>query len=272
MDLTEPILMHERITADGAEPERWLFVLHGIYGAGRNWKSVAQRAVAARGDWGCVLVDLRQHGGSQGFSPPHTVERAAGDLDRLARELGAPVSGVLGHSFGGKVALMYGRGFDEGLEQIWVVDSTPEPRPPSGQAWDMLKILRRVPDTFESRSAAVGALEAEGVATPIARWISTNLERVDDGYRWRIELDAMEALLRDFFRTDLWDVVEAPPAGVELHVVKAERSTVLSEGACARIEAAGRRTGRVHLHRVAGGHWLNADNPDALEQLLREHL
>ena len=38
------------------------------------------------------------------------------------------------------------------------------------------------------------------------------------------------------------------------------------------VEEAGRRTGRAHLHRVAGGHWVNADNPDAMVGLLVEGL
>jgi len=63
-----------------------------------------------------------------------------------------------------------------------------------------------------------------------------------------------------------------PPPGLEAHVVKAEESSVLDEPACARIEAAGVRTGRVHLHWVAGGHWVNADNPDTLVGLLETEL
>jgi hypothetical protein len=47
---------------------------------------------------------------------------------------------------------------------------------------------------------------------------------------------------------------------------------VLSEGATARIEAAGRENGRVFLHRMEGGHWLNADNPDAMVELLSAEL
>src|SRR5690606_41554283 len=55
---------------------------------------------------------------------------------------------------------------------------------------------------------------------------------------------------------------EAPPARVRIHFVKAEESAVLTEEACARIEEAGRRNGRVRLHRVAGGHWVNADRSE----------
>ena len=52
----------------------------------------------------------------------------------------------------------------------------------------------------------------------------------------------------------------------------ATQSSRLSEEACARIEAAGRATGRVHLHRVEGGHWVHTDNPQALTALLAEAL
>ncbi|MDX1675646.1 MAG: alpha/beta hydrolase [Longimicrobiales bacterium] len=249
-------------------PDRWLAALHGIYGAGRNWRSVARSLVDERPEWGAVLVDLRQHGDSMGFDPPHTIEAAAGDLDRL--EVG-PVRAVLGHSFGGKVALVRGRD-DGAVEQVWVIDSTPEAGEPEGSAWDMLELLRDLPDRFDDRDDAVELLVERGMARPVALWMTANLERGDDGYTWRIELDDMEALLTDFFETDLWDAVESPREGLEIHFVRATRSRVLSAEAVGRIREAGRRTGRVFLHDVEGGHWLNADNPDALVELIAPRL
>jgi esterase len=255
------------VEADGHSPARWLAVIHGIYGAGRNWRSVARKLVEERTDWGAVLVDLRQHGDSLGFRPPHTLERAAADLDTVTV---APVRAVLGHSFGGKVALLRGRG-DPGIRQVWVVDSTPEAREPEGSAWDMLEILRRLPRRFEDRETAVAALVSR-VDRPVALWMTANLERTDSGFTWRIDLDDMEALLLDFFRTDLWDVVEAPRDGLEIHFVRATRSPVLGMDALARIREAGVATGRVFTHDVLGGHWLNADNPDALVDLIGPRL
>jgi hypothetical protein len=82
----------------------------------------------------------------------------------------------------------------------------------------------------------------------------------------------MTSLLESFFHTDLWDVVEQPPAGVHVHFVKAQGSSTLNEAACARIERAGAATGQVSLHRLAGGHWLNADNPQGIVDLLAAHL
>jgi pimeloyl-ACP methyl ester carboxylesterase len=256
-------------TADNASPERWLMVLHGIYGAGRNWGSVARGLVSARPEWGAVLVDMREHGESSGFAEPHTIEATAGDLEAV--DVPGRIRAVLGHSFGGKIALLRARD-DEAVEQVWVVDSTPEAREPEGGAWEMLQVLRRMPEQFQDRDEAVRALEASGVARPIAVWMTTNLERTDDTFRWAIDLDTMEALLRDFFRADLWELVESPRDGVELHFIRATESPVLGLAQADRIRAAGRRTGRVFVHDVQGGHWLNGDNPDALVELIGARL
>lgn len=257
------------VRADAASPARWLMMLHGIFGAGRNWRSVARALVARRPDWGALLVDLREHGRSTGFRPPHTLAATAADLDTL--EPPGKVAGVLGHSFGGKVALLRGRN-DPGIEQVWVVDSTPEAREPAGAAWEMLMLLRRLPERFDDRDAAVAALAAAGVARPVALWMSTNLDWREGEYRWRLDLDAMEALLRDFFRQELWDVVERPREGLTIRFIRATDSPVLGAGAIERIRAAGEATGRVFLHAVEGGHWLNADNPEAVLGLLEQFL
>ncbi len=274
--MPDRILHHARITAPARTPARWLYVLHGIFGAGRNWASVMRRLVRTRPDWGAVLVDLREHGRSLGYPPPHTLAAAATDVEALVRATGLPATGVLGHSFGGKVALLFAREHarDAGVRQLWIVDSTPAPVPsPGGAAWAMLGLVRRHPGPFVNRADAVAALEAEGVSNGIAQWMSTNLEAAAAGsLRWRLDLDAMEALLRDFFHADLWDVVEDPPDDVRIRFLKAEASQVLAEPVVERLAEIARRSGRVELHRIAGGHWLNADNPAAVEELLAREL
>lgn len=263
------LLNHTRVTAAGATPDRWLLVLHGIYGAGRNWGTIARRLVDARPEWGVVLVDLRGHGGSRtaSFPGPHTVAAAAGDVAALARSLGLPVAAVLGHSFGGKVALLLAREAHEGLRQVWVMDSTPAARVPDGSAWEMLEAVRGLPDRFAARQEAVDGLMAAGYPEGLAQWMAINLEPHDGGYRWRIDFGAMEEMLRSFFDTDAWDVIESPPGAAEVHVVKALESQTLDDAAAARVEAA-EATGRVFLHRLPGGHWINTDNPDGVLDLL----
>ena len=275
----------ERVTASPA-PDRWLYVLHGIYGAGRNWRSVASRVAERRPDWGVLLVDLRLHGDSPAMDPPHTVAACAEDVLALAGA-GAPDMGsILGHSFGGKVALEVVRewadrnergasrgGAPEELRQAWIVDSPAGIGEPEGSAAEMLSIVRRNPGPFDSRSDGAKALATEGVAAPVARWMTTNLSRDDAGrYRWTLDWDAMEELLKSFFETDSWPVVEEPPEGWEVHLVRATGSPALSRQDVARAEEATRSHPSVRLHEIAGGHWLNADNPVAMVELLAEEL
>lgn len=273
-----PLLHHREVSGDGS-PARWLYVAHGIFGAGRNWRTVARRVVRRRADWGALLVDLRMHGRSRGFAGPHTLSACVGDLRRLRSATGRPAGALLGHSFGGKVvlqALAEGGGPDPaagvGRRQAWVVDSTPEAREPAGSAARMLEVVRGLPGPFESRREAVDAIARRGFPRPVARWMTINLERTDGGFRWARDWAAMEELLADFFARDLWPVVEEPPPGWEIRFVKAEGSGVLSEEACEKVQRAGRRTGRVTLHRLPGGHWLNADSPDEVADLLVREL
>lgn len=269
--MPDPILLHDRVIAEDAEPRAWIFVLHGIYGAGRNWASVLRRIVRLRPEWGALLVDLRQHGDSQGFAAPHTIQAAAADLDRLAEHAGVRPDAVLGHSFGGKVALVFTGSTAQPPRQVWVIDSTPQEREPDGSAWDMLQLLESLPDRFESRDALIEQMVARGQSKPLAQWMATNLVSGDGGYRWRFDFDSIRDLLMSFFETDAWDVVENPPEGTEVHLVKAEESRLLSGASLERAETAAEGE-RTFLHRVAGGHWVNAENPAAVESLLVQML
>src|SRR3954470_21138413 len=156
----DPILAHARVAAAGREPERWLLVLHGIYGAGRNWGTIARRLADARPAWGAVLVDLRNHGQSRGFAGPHTIAASAADVDRLVEHLELHAAAVLGHSLGGQVAFTYLPHPGEELRQAWVVDSTLAVHEPSGTAWEMIQVVRAMPREFGSRAEAVEGLVA----------------------------------------------------------------------------------------------------------------
>ena len=258
----------DTLTAPGATPSASMLLLHGIYGAGRNWRSVARRLVSARPGWGVTLVDLRAHGRSPRLAP-HTIEACAADLAGGEAQLDRPVGAVLGHSFGGKVALVYARRASPEPRQFWIIDSAPGTGRPAGGAWRMLGVLRRHPGPFGSRAEAAAVVEGEGYSRLVAAWMASNIERDEvEGWVWRLDPDEMEGYLRDYFRTDAWDVVEEPPEGTTIHFVKGSMSGVLDAGAVDRIRAAGRRNGQVFLHEVEGGHWLNTENPKALHELL----
>ena len=77
--------------------------LHGLFGQGRNWTTVA-KALSSRP--GSSLVDLPNHGRSpwtENFSYPEMAGQVA---DLLGAAATATAYAVVGHSMGGKVAMM----------------------------------------------------------------------------------------------------------------------------------------------------------------------
>jgi pimeloyl-ACP methyl ester carboxylesterase len=266
------VLGHTLLAAPAAHPRSWLFVLHGFFGAGRNWTTVARRLTGVRSDWGAVLADLRLHGASQGFLPPHTLAACAGDLLTLASAIDRPATAVLGHSFGGKVALEYLGRRPAGLRQVWIVDADPSAAVTAGDARELLRIVRAMPPEFNTRGELVAGLVRAGIGRRTAEWVAMNVDHTRTGYRWRLDFDALEDLLADVLRADLWRTVEEAPTGVELHFVIATCSTAVSGQSAARLRRIAAAGGPVAVHEVAGGHWLNADNPDALVALLTDEL
>jgi esterase len=251
-----------------------MLVLHGILGSGNNFATLARRLAAACPAWGFALVDLRMHGQSTGAPPPHTLAAAANDLAGVAAALDAPVLGVMGHSFGGKVALAYAA--EAPLDQAWVLDASPgRRRGGAGPVASILEMLRAMPAPLPSRERFVELVLARGHTRALADWLAMNVRRAPDGdgFRLRLDLDAIDALLASYLAADLWPVLEQPGPTRALHVVIAERSEVIDAADRARLAALAAQGDRVHAHLVAGaGHWVHAEAPDAVFALLRREL
>ncbi len=266
------VLAHRRIHAPGRLPDRWVLFLHGFLGAGRNWASIGRGVVEARPDWGVVLVDLRLHGDSQGLAPPHTVAASASDVNSLGLHLQVSETVIAGHSFGGKVALAAARAAGPGLRQVWVLDSTPSAGRTEAGANRLLALLARLPERFDERGEVVTAVQAAGFNVHIAEWTATNLVRRPDGYRWKNDLAALDLLLEDFYREDLWSVVEPSVPGREVIFVRASRGSIMDDASAARIGRLEADGECVRLIDLEGGHWLNMENPDGVLELLVRHL
>jgi pimeloyl-ACP methyl ester carboxylesterase len=265
-----PFLLHHAfVIAPSATPERFMFALHGILGSGTNLRSLVKRVAATFPEWGFILPDLRMHGLSQGAPPPHTVAAAADDLERLGEHLGLPIAGVLGHSFGGKVALAYLDRCAERLDQAWILDASPSARPRgdrAGATAQIVAMLRAMPQPLPSRESFLAIVAEHGHAKGIAEWLAMNLRRADDGFLLRLDLDAITALLDDYFAVDLWRVLERDHRARELHMVLGGASDALDPADRARLAALGPP---VHTHVLAGaGHWVHVDAPDALFALI----
>lgn len=257
---------HALVTAPGAAPSAWMLVLHGILGSGANWRTFARRVVEARPGWGLVLVDLRGHGQSQDPPPPHTLATAAEDLVRLGARLGLDVRGVMGHSFGGKVALAYLA--QRRVERALVLDSDPGARPEGHRdptSGGVISLLSTIPQPIPSREAFLEQAQAHGLSRAVAEWLAMNVRRAEDGLRLRLDLKILRALLDDYFAQDLWPVVEDPGRAGQLRVVLGGRSTSVPEDTQARLRELAAREPRLSVRVLPeAGHWVHVDDPDGL--------
>jgi pimeloyl-ACP methyl ester carboxylesterase len=92
----------------GAGPR--IVVLHGALGTSLSWLAVARR-LADRFE--LLLVDRRGRGGSGDGAPPHALGKEVDDA-RAVLSIAGPGASVVGHSFGGAVALELARRAEPG--------------------------------------------------------------------------------------------------------------------------------------------------------------
>jgi pimeloyl-ACP methyl ester carboxylesterase len=264
---------HRSVEPSGAS--KLAFVLHGALGSGQNFSRFIQKLAAVRPEYRYVLVDLRHHGQSSGAPAPNTLAACAGDLVDLSHAIGAVPQVVIGHSFGGKVAIEYARQGASGLAQAWVLDSVPGAQEASegSEITRVIAAVRAVPVPASSRRDVVEHLvQRSGLSSGLAEWMATNLKREGQQYTWMFDIDAIEALMSDYFRKDLWDFLEAPRESPEIQLVVAERSDRWTPELRARARALPQSTRVVYRELPNAGHWVHVDNPEGLLAMLREHM
>ena len=245
-----------------------IFILHGLMGAGRNWRTFAKQLRQRLGeqDWRVVLVDLRGHGASAsvGQGAGHGVVEAARDVDALAKMVGTAPSVVVGHSLGGKIALEYSKLATTAPKQTWSLDSVPGrvEADPHGVA-EVLSAIRALPRRIPSRKWLAQALPQ--FSTELVDWIGSNLKNVRDGgseLELVFNLDTVMQLYDSYQKTDSWHAIEDEASGI--YIVKAENSTRWSTACVERL-----KNSSANFQVLANaGHWVHTDNPNGLLEIL----
>lgn len=106
-----------------------MIILHGFLGMGDNWKSLAIKFSA---NYEVHVIDQRNHGRSfhdDDFSYEHMVEDLLNYLDHY----GLKSVQILGHSMGGKTAMLFAVEYPERIDKLIVADIAPRFYPPHHQ-------------------------------------------------------------------------------------------------------------------------------------------
>ncbi|XP_006826200.3 protein ABHD11, partial [Amborella trichopoda] len=245
-------------------------------------------------DWRMVLLDLRNHGKSAeigGFDPPHTMKSAALDVANLLKSKSwSWPDVVIGHSMGGKIALQFAESCAQGdygesatlPEQLWVLDSVPgEVNPSDGEVENVLRTLQSIPVPIPSRRWLVDHMVKLGFSKAISEWIGTNLKKAGSSGEqmvWSFDLNGAVEMFNSYWKESYWPLLENPPQGLEIKVVRAEKSdrwtpNVLHqmENLVSKGEEQGKGNVSYHILKDAG-HWVHVDNPKGLIDIMAPHL
>lgn len=233
-----------------------LVIVHGLFGSGRNWGAIARRLSEGAEARQVVAVDMRNHGDSPA-DPVHDYEALAGDLAGVLAEV-APDGRVdlLGHSMGGKAAMVLALTRPERLRRLVVADMAP-----AAYAHSQMRYVEAMAavdlSTVRRRGDADAALAASVPDRGLRAFLLQSLALSSEGARWKLNLAALADQMPRIM--DFPDVGQ-PFAGPALFVTGAESTYVRPENE-ARIRDL---FPAARLQAIAGaGHWLHADAPEA---------
>ncbi len=254
---------------------RGILLVHGLLASGRNLRSLARALTQRMSGSHALLVDLPGHGGSPelGLSDDITTVRGcAAAVASTARELEVRVDTVIGHSFGGKVSLLLSEHLP-GIERVWTLDTSLDADPDWRNRSDVASViaaLRSVRVPTPERKDVADQLTTAGLSRRIADWMTTNLQRTRDGYRWVFDLDQIELLTDDYFRIDAVNLLQKRKGTPFTHLLRAENGERWTPESLARAEELSKD--QVALHELPdAGHWVHADNLPGLLELLTAH-
>jgi pimeloyl-ACP methyl ester carboxylesterase len=241
-----------------------LVILHGWLGSGDNWRSLALR-------WGerytVYSLDQRDHGRSphtDAFSYPLLMN----DLAEWADKQGLDWFHLMGHSMGGKVAMLFALTYPERLNKLIVGDMAPR-NYPHHDATVLNALLALDLGQVKARHEVEQHLVARGLTVGTAQFLMKSLYRLENGgFSWRFNLPLFA---RDYPYI-VEDIIEPQHQPFEKPAlfIRGELSDYITAQDIPRIA---QYFPRYRLETFVGaGHWVHADKPDQYHETVRSFL
>ena len=238
---------------------------HGLFGQGKNWTQIAKDLAA---DHRVLLLDMPNHGRS-----PWTEEFDYLDLaDRVAETLrgeDGPVA-LVGHSMGGKIAMVVALRHPELVDRLVVVDVSPTAYASGREFVGYIETMRAMDlSAIERRDQADEALREAVPNTTVRSFLLQNLRRGDDGWHWQVNLDLLGDEMDALVGWPTEELGEASYDGPVLWIGGALSDYVSDEHA-PEMDRRFPRNRRVMIKDA--GHWVHSQQPAVMTEVLRRFL
>ncbi len=241
------MLLHSKILGNG-EP---LLILHGYFGMGNNWKSLANKFSE---HFEVHLIDQRNHGRSF-HSSDFNYELMAEDLYNYIMHHQLKNVNLLGHSMGGKTAMLFATTYPKRIHKLIIADIAP--RYYSTHHQFILEALNSVDfSTITKRRDVENVLANYIDEVGIRQFLLKNVywkNKTELAYRFNLES----------LTKNVEEVGVALPSfntfNKEVLFLKGENSGYIATSDKALIEA---HFPQVTIQTIKNaGHWLHAENP-----------
>lgn len=241
-------------TETGSGSATPLLIAHGLFGSARNW-GVIQKRLSDRGP--VTAVDMRNHGSSP-WNPDHSYPALAEDLAAIADGWD-----VIGHSMGGKAAMMLALTHPRKVRRLIVADIAPVAY--SHTQMHLVEAMRTVDLGAVTRRSDADAQLARHVETREVR--AFLLQSIDiNTKRWTLNLDVLADQMPLILA---FPKVEGQFDGPVLFLSGAESDYVRAEYR----DAIRAYFPMAHFAKLQGaGHWLHAEKPREFEASVRAFL
>ena len=251
--------MHTWGPEDGAP----VLLLHGVTGGGLRWRRLAEEVLPARR---AFAPDLRGHGRST-WSPPWDAATCVDDLLETLDALDVERTAVIGHSYGGLLAVRLTARAPERVTKLVLVDPAVALPPAFCAAQAEVFRLDDGWASLEEARATRIALRPEHAQDVVDEDLAAHLDEGSDG-RFRLRFSRPAVI------TAWSDMAKPPPSlagyGGRVLLVPALHDDYVTPELRS---ALGRDLGsRLDEHGIAAGHMLYWDAFEALSGLLRSFL
>ncbi|GAA0310662.1 alpha/beta fold hydrolase [Rhodovulum strictum] len=238
-----------------------ILIAHGLFGSARNWGVIAKRLSDSRQ---VIAVDMRNHGASP-WAARHRYADLAADLAEVIAAHGGRAD-VLGHSMGGKAAMVLTLGQPALVNRLVVADIAPVAYGHSQN--HLIAAMRALKlDHLTRRGEADEALATQ-ITDPATRaFLLQSLDLKVQPPEWRLNLDVLEAEMAQItgWPEDITGRFDGPAlflSGAASDYVRPEHRaqirTLFPAARFAKIPGA--------------GHWLHAEKPREFEAAVRAFL
>lgn len=259
---TELMSLH---TTSYGERGRPVVFCHGLFGQGRNW---TQHAKALADTHRTLLVDMPDHGRSAWSERFDFLAAADQVADLVAAD--DPVA-LVGHSMGGKTAMILALRHPELVERLCVVDVAPVAYPHSAEFTAYIDALLALDlSTLESRGEADAALQDAVPDATVRGFLLQNLRREADTWRWQPNLRLLREQIDDIGGWPQEALTGAEPYQGDVLWIGGARSRYVRDEYASAMERYFPRVRRVTVKDA--GHWVHSEQPEVFLEVLRRFL